>query len=485
MQDENNRLTENCGTAFKLPLSAFEYYMFLDDCSGNSMTLPLSFFIEGKIDRVAMENAYFETCELHPLFCSTISAQDRCWHKIGKPQGIIWLDANTEDVFPWDKQHIDITQSTGLCFAVVVRGNSCVFHFLFHHCVADGIGHFQFLNSLFQCYLKNTGQNIIPKQYNIANLINRLKYKLAPTSKRLTLFGTFKFMIVEIIRWFWRRPLLPVSKSVLETPELPATRQSYERRNFDIAGEQIQFELRRWDKSGFIFVRLNRNLTSRIITNTKACKFTIGDILLSSLFVSLANSKFLSFATANGNIKEIQGDELLRIGLVNNMRGLVAAEIPACNVISYSFPTRRFMDCKGDMDFCKKMSEELRYIKDYNVGKTFLDGLSFFMRVPFFLNKFIKSSHCLASAILSSMNRLELFFSTEFPRDEFGRVCIGEMTLLDFYSAAPYRRGTPISVTTNTYAGQLGFFVQYDTTKINQKDAAGWLTEWLNIIAKT
>ncbi|MDR1290424.1 MAG: hypothetical protein LBK06_04410 [Planctomycetaceae bacterium] len=483
MPDKNSSSAKIDEAVFPLPLSAFEYYMFLDDRTGNTMTLPLSILIEGKIDHVAIEKAYFEACELHPLFCATISKRDRCWHKVDNPEGIIWLDANTDNAFSWDEQHIDITQSAGLRFAIADRGDSCVFNFLFHHCIADGVGYFQFIVSLFSCYLNNIGQNIAVKKYDAVNLKNRSKFKLAPPPQRVSFFSALKFLVVETFRWFVRRPLAPIS-----TPDqitrLAAKEQSREKRDFDIAGERVEFDLRRWGNSGFIFARLSRDLTSRIIGLAKSCKFTVGDILLSGLFISLANSKCLSYSDSKGNIKEIQGDEFLRIGLVNNMRGLDAAEIPACNMISYSFPTRRFADCRNDADFYKKISDELRYIKDYNVGKTFIDGLLFFMRIPFFVDKFICSSRCLASVILSSMNRTELLFPQEFPRDEFGRVCIGGLKLVEFCSAAPYRRGTPLSITTNTYAGQLGFFIQYNTEKISPKDTANWLTEWLNEITK-
>ncbi|MDR1480559.1 MAG: hypothetical protein LBJ00_16630 [Planctomycetaceae bacterium] len=483
MSDKNSSLAEIGEVVFPLPLSAFEYYMFLDDCSGNVMTLPLSIFIEGKIDHAAIEKAYFEACKLHPLFCATISKRDYCWHKVDEPAKIIWFESEIGEVFPWDEQHIDITQAAGLRFAIADRGDSCEFCFLFHHCIADGVGYFQFLDSLFMSYLKHTGQNIAPKQYNTANLKNRSKFNPVPPPQRVTFFNVVKFIIVEVFRWFIRRPLSPVS-----TPEpvinCNPTEQSNERCDFDVAGERVQFELRRWDKAGYIFVRLSRELTTRIITAAKSCRFTVGDILLSSLFIALANSKYLSYSNSGKVVKEIRGDEFLRVGLVNNMRGADAAEIPACNMISYSFPTRRFMDCRDETDFYKKMSEELRYIKDYNVGKTFIDGLLFFMRIPYFINRFIRSRRCLASVILSSMNRMELLFSSEFLRDEFGRVQVGGMTLVDFYSAAPFRRGTPISVTTNTYAGQLGFFVQYNAEKISSQNAAGWMAEWLNVIAK-
>ncbi|MDR0391797.1 MAG: hypothetical protein LBH59_07820 [Planctomycetaceae bacterium] len=484
MRDKNNHLTETDSTSFKLPLSVFEYYMFLDDCAGNTMTLPLSLSVEGKVDRAAMDKAYFEACELHPLFCSIISKQDKCWHKVDKPEGIIWIESDAEDYFIWDEQYIDITQTTGIRFAIVNRGDLMTFHFLFHHCISDGVGYFQFLNSLFSCYLKNIGQNVTPVHYDAANLANRTKYNLAPPPKPVSFFSAAKFIVVETLRWLIRRPLSPVSKSISETTKLSKTEQTLELREVEILGEQVRFELRNWGNSGFLFVRLNQNLTSRIIKKSKSNKLTIGDILLSSLFISLANSKYLSFAETDKDIKEIRDNEFLRIGLVNNMRGLDAETIPACNMISYSFPTRRFIDCRDNINFYKKMSEEMRYIKDYNVGKTFIDGLSFFMRVPFFMKKFMASSRCLASVILSSMNRLELSFSSEFPRDESGFICVGEMKLLELYSAAPYRRGTPISITTNTYAGQLGLFVQYDTKKVTPNDATNWLIELINTIAK-
>ncbi|MDR2170938.1 MAG: hypothetical protein LBP59_12415 [Planctomycetaceae bacterium] len=529
------------GVVFPLPLSVFERYMFLDDCAGNTMTLPLSILIDGVLDCVAIERSYFEACELHPLFCATISKRDYCWHKVAKPDGIIWLDAGVEYIFPWEEQHIDITQSTGLRFAIQVFDNSCIFYFLFHHCLSDGIGFFQFIETLFECYLKNTGQKITPKRYDATNLNFRSKYKLAPPPKRVTLFSAVKFMTVEIFRWLIRRPLAPISQELSnlasqmnqtnqtnQTNQINQTNQTNQANqtiqsnqtsqtnhsdrmdqinrteqtesassmsllnrkkqlrfvsDFDIAGERIQFDLRTWDNSGFIFVRLSSNLTSGIICKSKRNKFTIGDILLSGLFISLAGSRHLLFSSSGG-VKSGGGDDLLRIGLVNNMRGEGAFEIPACNIISYSFPTRRFSECCESKNFYKTISEELRYIKDYGVGKTFIDGLSIFMRFPYIMGKFIYGDRCLASVILSSMNRLELHFSSKFSRDVLGRVCVGGMTLVDFSTAAPFRRGTPISVTTNTYNGQLGFFVQYDAKKITQNDAAKWLAEWLNIIAK-
>jgi hypothetical protein len=474
--------------------------MFLDDCAGNNMTLPLSVLVEGELDCPAIESAYIDALQQHPLFCATISKQDHKWHKTEKPEGIIWLNSNSNKFFPWEKQQIDLTKSAGLQLAISKNDNSYIFHFLFHHCTSDGIGYFQFLNTLFQSYRqkinKNNNKNIEIKKYTQTNLHNRLKQKPLINPPKLSLLDTVKLAVFGTGDWLFRKPLAPISNTKTEqninrlsslehAVSDVGISQSFNLCETQIDGETVRFELRNWGDSGLIFVRLSRNLTTRIIAKSKRLKFTLGDILLANIFISLANSKYLLYeSTDNNKQKIIQNNDILRIGIVNNMRGENATEIPACNIISYSFSTRSFNKCQNTPEFHAEISNELHFVKNYSIGNMFLNGLAFFARLPFLLRRFVSSRRCLASAILSSMNRIDSLFSAEFPRDDFGRVCVEGLTLVDFYSAAPFRRGTPISVTTNTYAGSLGFFVQYDNKKINQNDAAGWLTEWIDLIVK-
>jgi hypothetical protein len=465
---------------FPLPLSLFESYMFMDDCAGNTMTFPLTVRFQGNFERQALEEAYREAQQQHPLFRCIISAQQRAWFPADRVDGICWLQTKPE-VFAWAEQRIEITKTSGLRFAVFQDEHSAEFYFLFHHTIADGTGFFQFINSLFEFYLQRMGQKIVPKSYDSTKLRNREIYDLPPIPHKVSWYQSFRFSFVEIIRWIQRRPLEPVTPKAIAAPPLGQFAEIHSR---NIAGETVNIESKCWNRSGFLFARLSRERTSQILAGIKKRKQTVAAFLLARFFISLAETKTFLYTLQNGRTHSLRAKDILRIGLVCNMRGRGAAEIPACNIISYTFPTRQVTECQDIPEFYERISEEIHFVRDWHIGMIFLNGLAIFRRIPFLLRSLIRSQRCLATAILSSMNRIEKFFSPELPRDADGRIVIHRATLIEFQASVPCRRGTNLSITTNTYAGSLGFFVQYDAEKIDSNAAVDWLAEWLNSLQR-
>lgn len=464
-------------SVFPLRLTDFERYMFLDDAAGNAMTFPLTLTFRGRFDRDALTSAYDEARREHPLLSCVISPDGKEWRPTDRTETIRWLEGRPT-AFPWTETSIDITKEPGLKFVVYQGENESRFDFLFHHCVSDGLGFILFLDTLFSRYLRNLGREIVQKEYDLARLRGRDVFNLEKPPRPVPWYRVLFSTVQESIRWLRNRPVSPVSKTPPKYPDENERRED-ECLRWIVAGETVDVETKHWSRSGYLYAMLDRDTTKRIVAECKRRTQTVGDYLLARLFLSLAEQPSFAVPLKDGTRRPMKPDDLLRIGVVCNMRGHDADRTPACNIISYAFPSRKIGDCVDSSDFHVGVSKELYIIKKWHVGLMFLKGLGFFSRIPGGLHRIVRKDDCLASAMLSSLNRMESAFPTAFPRDEEGRIVVGDATLLDFRQAAPSRKGTNLTVTTFSYAGTLRFHARYDAELLSGEDAAEWLASWI------
>ncbi len=444
------------------------------------MSFPLVLVFRGRFDRNALEDAFAEACRVHPLFACTISPEGKHWIPAKEPTAIVW-DEEESDAFPWEDRTIDITREPGLKTVVRQQGDETRIHFLLHHCVSDGMGYVSFLDTLFLCYCDKIGKAVTKKIYDAEKLKARDRFELEPPPVAIPWYRILYSTILETVRWMRSRPLPLVSVNRNESGTGTNSKSSrktdlWER---NIGGETVLSQTNQWGNSGFIFAELNSDTTARVLVDCKKQKQTLGVRLLSTMFLSLADSGRFVAVSKNNRDRPLNENDLLRIGLVCNMRGRRTEDLPACNAISYVFPSRKTGDCRPTTDFDNGIAEELYIIKNWHVGMMFLNGLNFFGRIPGMLKRIIRNDRCLASAMLSSLNRLDMLFSGDLKRDEEGRLQIGDATLFDFQQAAPCRKGTNLSVTTFTYGNSLRFHVRYDMQAIAPEDAADWLDAWI------
>ena len=138
--------------------------------------------------------------------------------------------------------------------------------------------------------------------------------------------------------------------------------------------------------------------------------------------------------------------------------------MPAANVFSFAFLTRRVRDCENRESLLASISNEMATIKRNKLGLYFEAGLRMFSAWPPLLTWSLKREWTFATAIFSNLgtglDKIPLPL-----RD--GRGACGNLVFEGGSGAAPIRPGTHVSLAVHTYAGRLGICVRCDLKSLS------------------
>jgi NRPS condensation-like uncharacterized protein len=145
-------------TAFPLPLTPFEHYMFADDNADWPMLCTMRMGYEGSIDRALFQQAVCDSLHLHPLLGAIVVGGDRnsstrqlSWDSSTQTPQVVFVDG---DASTYVSPPFDIRQSPGLRIIVGCGTPDCCILVLWHHAVCDGQGICSFVDSLLDRYEK-------------------------------------------------------------------------------------------------------------------------------------------------------------------------------------------------------------------------------------------------------------------------------------------------------------------------------------------
>jgi hypothetical protein len=144
--------------------------------------------------------------------------------------------------------------------------------------------------------------------------------------------------------------------------------------------------------------------------------------------------------------------------------------------VSSVFLDRRGDDFRDPDSLLHSIGEEMRLIKDNNLGMTFLFSLKLLNLIPGRLKRAATDDRCTTSCIFSNLDRH--FLRLPFPKND-GKLLIGNLVLQRAWTIAPLRPYSLASLMSLVYDGRLLLTLHYDGRFIDAEGAQGLMENWL------
>ncbi|MBN2295467.1 MAG: hypothetical protein JXM70_23760 [Pirellulales bacterium] len=412
---------------FPLPLVAFERYMLADDRADYPMTFLMGLRLSGTVDRQAMEESLDEALLCHPLLRAVVDG-----NATRRP---CWVAAKDAATFDWEmasvplpagvSEGIDLTTRPGLR-AWARQGDKCVeLTFQFHHTCCDGIGAVRFLTDLLRFYANRTANEEdrpVPCPTDVGRLGERARLGRHDESIFFRLRALLKTLPMTI-KFITRRPrpLVPVPVD----SEKPAECLS---------------------PHGILHVELGEEDTRRLRDACRREGVTLNDRLLRDMFLTIADWNRRSGKNSHRG--------WLRVLMPTNMRSPDDDAMPAANMVSMCFLTRKTGECEYSEQLMRGIHRETFTIKRIRRGLYFIRvieaGLALCGKMP----DSLVGRRCRATAVLSNLGDIGHRLADTFPCRR-GRIVAGNLMLEGIMLAPPIRPNTTTALAVCSYADRL------------------------------
>ena len=399
----------------------------------------------GMLLRPEFELAINKTLDRHPLLRSIIVRRGRnlFWSPMEAPKpNILWNEGPTGIDYP-AANYLDIWSEIGLRLYVVedTSNNKCDLIMQFHHSCCDGIGMLEFTSDFLVVYAGLTGdqfQQPSLSDRDIDGLRNRGNIFQRTSNISRLAFSQLKD-IVGVVRFFLRtpKPVVP-HRGVLNNAPLPA--------NYPAT---CSFEFNRQELAGLRMVAKRNNVM-------------LNDILVSQIYGAVAELRAASSEADDG--------DWIRMMIPTNLRVMRDKHLPAANVVSCTFLDFRISDIKGSDTFLSSVHRELKWIKDLQLGYTFIFGLKLYGILPGGMKSAVTKDECSTSCLFSNLGRV--LQRTPLKRNG-GRLISGNVILEKVEGLAPLQPYNAIAFVAVQYAGRMIINAHYDPrvlTKIAVED---------------
>jgi hypothetical protein len=406
-------LDTNC---FPLPLVPFEQYLLLDDRPDYPMTFIVQISLSGEIIRSLFETALEEARLRHPLLRALIQkirGKGLCWVSADLKPQIDWADLDVPLNYAGNR-NIDLTSETGLRIWIRHRDDKCVITFQFHHCCCDGIGSFQFIGDLLACYGMHAaapGNTPVLRPIDLKTLPERGRLPKAELETSVSRMRIVWDTVREAVKWAGRR-ITPL--------HLPASSVSENQKLSPLSGVDIEC--------------IDAAKTERLRIVATANNATLNDLLLRDAFLTIDEWQSRYSADNAG--------DWFRIAMPTNLRPARRHSMPATNILSYTFLTRRAGECRDARKLLDGIQRETQLIKRWKLGFYFLAGVTFMQRIPGALSLCTSGKSCLSTVLLTNLGADgSRCFTARFPRQS-GRIIAGNLRLDNIIGVPPLRPNT-------------------------------------------
>jgi hypothetical protein len=419
---------------FPQRLTPFEFYFLLEDRPGYPSVFPIRLECRGPIDRKAFERAFQLAHARHPFLSARIEHQGRRWPTwtAGEPSLIRWTDHP-------DLPHEDAVVpdlSAGLQTEVSHDGDRTAMSFLFPHIATDGMGAFQFITDLMVAYAHDCAGDVGPPPWR------PLDPELLRDRDGHHLFNR-RIRVVDLIRVAKVMvPLLIRRAAVIS---------DHDRRQ---AAEPNEIS-----DQDFVLHSLTEEETARLSRVARNLSVRMNDLLLRDYFLTLAD----------WNRETPESRRPMRILVPTNLRRKKDYRMPAANVFSFAFVTRRAKDCEHRSQLLESIHQEMAAVKRENRGLYYEAGMRLLCIWPALLRRSLERKWPFATAIFTNLGTG--FEHVPLPwRD--GRRVAGGLVLEAGYGAGPIRPDTRVSVAVHTYAGRMSIAVRCDRQSLGLQQRA-------------
>lgn len=429
---------------FPLPLSPFERYMIADNTDQYPMSFVLIVRLKGNLQRAAFENAVGAAIRRHPLLMSRVAnVRDRgsCWIPVADPRPQLNWTENGETLREPDRERIDLASEIGLRVWISWKPTESELFFQFHHACTDGLGGVQFIGDLLAHYGQQTAQpgEELPEiePVNFERLRSRATFECAETQKPPKSVSCPFMLCRRLVKLLRRRPV-----------PLAAGRDRS-------AGSPLRFP-------AIISRSIERAVLQQLKVVAARKAVELNDLYLLEMFQTIREW--------NRRHGRKDSNEWLRIGMPTSLRTPLHDQMPAANVVSYMFLTRRSSECDRPDELVQDIHRQTSTIVNQQQGRFLAIGLQYVLKIPGLLWCLLRMNRCFTSVILTNVGDIRRQFTARFPLKQ-GRCVAGDVVLDVLTGAVPVRPNTRLSTSVGTYAGNLHINMHCDPHSFTQEQA--------------
>lgn len=439
---------------FPLPLSPFEQYMTQDDTDDYPMSFVLIVRVQGNLNQEILEESIAFALKRHPLLMSHVRRDHRqrwCWYPIESNASSTDGRAHAPSYRQPSEQRIDLTREIGLRVGIDHDASQAEITFQFHHACTDGLGGVQFIGDVLAFYgQKTVSQGDEPpelKPVEFDRLLARTDFSTedagtTPKSVRSP------FMLARRLFKLLRRSPRP----------LVATRKS------DSPEPRLEFP-------AIVSRVLDRSVVQQLKLVAARNAVELNDLYLLNMFQSIR--------LWNRMYGVVQSHDWFRIGMPTSLRTPRHDRMPAANIVSYMFLTRRASECDTPGELLANIHQQTSRIVNHRQGRFVAWGLKYVLKLPGLLKLLLRFNQCFTTVILANVGDIRRQFTATFPLKR-GRCVAGDITLEALIGAAPVRRNTRLSTSLGTYAGDLYLNFHCDPLSFSNDKAEDFADLFIN-----
>jgi len=427
---------------FPLPLSPFEQYMVADNTDQYPMSFVLIVRLKGDLQRDAFEESVLQAIRRHPLLMSRVASvrgRGSCWVPESDPRPQIRWSQGPEPIQVPERERIDLHQEIGLRIWVSWTSTESELVFQFHHACTDGLGGVQFIGDMLAFYgLKTTAPgDELPEiePVDFSKLQARATFECAEAAQPPKSVSCPFMLCRRLMKLLRRQPVA-----------LAATRKN---------GVPLKFP-------AIISRSIERAVLQKLKVVAARQSVELNDLYLMEMFQTIRE-----WNQRNGTNRDRQW---LRIGMPTSLRTPLHDRMPAANVVSYMFLTRRSGDCARPEELLQSIHRQTSTIVNEQQGRFLANGLRYVLKIPGLLWCLLRMNRCFTSVILTNVGDIRRQFTARFPLKQ-GRCVAGNVTLDVLTGAVPVRPNTRLSTSVGTYAGNLHINMHCDPHSFTQEQA--------------
>ncbi len=456
---------------FPLPLSDFEYYMHVDDRPSHPMVFVMVVTVAGTLQRNDFQQSIDAAISANPLFRAhirTLPGKGTCWvlsqqttwpveWQTIHPNHDLHSSASQEFEELLPIRAIDLTRECGIQILVQQGEFRSRVVFYLHHACCDGLGGLQFIGEVFAFYSRCTTpdggrsadfQLPDPKQLRLRE---RFECGTAGAERQKR---SLRKSLAKAARLILRKPV-PIHAPPKTTSTQAGSSQAGNNTNIPVA-----IRTRVISRSVFRSLRAAAN----------GIGVSVNDLCIREMMLLVRdwNMKFGG----------IQDDDWIRVAVPVSMRSAEHGRMPAANLVSYAFVTRRVSECSDPDALAKSIHEQTGDVLYNREGIVFLKCIRVLRKVPGALRLLLGLKSCFCTVVLANVGDIRRRFSGRFPL-ESGQWVAGDVVVEDIWGVAPVRPNTRAAVTIGEYGGQMTVHLRTDATVMTSDDSEKFLAEFV------
>lgn len=461
---------------FPLPLSDFEYYMHVDDRPSHPMVFVMVVTVVGTLRKSDFQQAIDAAILANPLFRShirTLPGKGACWVLSQQNSWPVeWQSIQTDhtpyspDSEDFDEllpiRAIDLTQECGIQILVQQSEHKSRVVFYLHHACCDGLGGLQFIGEVFALYSRLTtpdGRRSAdfelpdPKQLRLRE---RFECGAAGAERQKR---SLRKSLAKAARLILRKPV------PIQAPPQQTSAQTVSEGPGSHSNTPVAIRTRVISRSVFRSLRAAANGSG----------VSVNDLCIREMMLLIRD-----WNMKHGQMRD---NDWIRVAVPISMRSSDHDRMPATNLVSYAFVTRRASECGDPEALAKSIHEQTGDVLYNREGIVFLKCIRVLRRIPGALRLLLGLKSCFCTVVLANVGDIRRRFSGRFPL-ESGQWVAGDVVIEDIWGVAPVRPNTRAAVTIGEYGGQMTVHLRTDATVMTSADSEQFLAEFMTRLTK-